>query len=522
MGSRARAQAASQCAERVKGVDRSEGNPPRRRRGALYWRFFLNLALSCVDAAVFMISGATVLNLLHIGGLRSYSTHGGMDLTAYLLICSVAWMLSLHAAGVYHRHVMGDGYQFNTLLFKGGVICWVVLCALSFVFKLSLPLGALTLMAVCSWIATMMVRALIRVYITRSREKGEYAYATVLVGSPEGIGESLRFLSKRSQLNYRPVGVCPIRYNDATGLIEPDRNRDELERVVSATWGSQLPVIEYGSMLGEYAAELEAQTVMVCDVLRRDSDNFNTFSVQVESLGLELAVITSALDVGGHELQVRNIQGVTVLTIRLPQYTPFTKLCKRVFDIMFALLALICSSIVTIPVAIAIKLEDRGPVFYTQERVGLRGKPFRMIKFRSMVTNADELKRQLAEQTGQTDRFIFKMKDDPRITKVGRFIRRFSIDELPQFLNVLKGDMSVVGPRPPLPEEVCRYNQVYATRMFVKPGITGPWQVSGRSDLSAEDSERLDVNYVQNWSVLGDVVLILRTVGAVLAQKGAY
>ena len=139
--------------------------------------------------------------------------------------------------------------------------------------------------------------------------------------------------------------------------------------------------------------------------------------------------------------------------------------------------------------------------------MGLRGKPFRMIKFRSMVTNADELKRQLAEQTGQTDRFIFKMKDDPRITKVGKFIRRFSIDELPQFLNVLKGDMSVVGPRPPLPEEVRRYNQVYATRMFVKPGITGPW---------------LDVNYVQNWSVLGDVVLILRTVGAVLAQKGAY
>ena len=131
---------------------------------------------------------------------------------------------------------------------RAGVICWVVLCALSFVFKLSLPLGALTLMAVCSWIATMIVRALIRVYITRSREKGEYAYATVLVGSPEGIGESLRFLSKRSQLNYRPVGVCPIRYNDATGLIEPDRNRDELERVVSATWGSQLPVIEYGSI----------------------------------------------------------------------------------------------------------------------------------------------------------------------------------------------------------------------------------------------------------------------------------
>ena len=522
MGSRARAQAASQCAERVKGVDRSEGNPPRRRRGALYWRFFLNLALSCVDAAVFMISGATVLNLLHIGGLRSYSTHGGMDLTAYLLICSVAWVLSLHAAGVYHRHVMGDGYQFNTLLFKGGVICWVVLCALSFVFKLSLPLGALTLVAVCSWIATMIVRALIRVYITRSREKGEYAYATVLVGSPEGIGESLRFLSKRSQLNYRPVGVCPIRYNDATGLIEPDRNRDELERVVSATWGSQLPVIEYGSLLGEYATELEAQTVMVCDVLRRDSDNFNTFSVQVESLGLELAVITSALDVGGHELQVRNIQGVTVLTIRLPQYTPFTKLCKRVFDIVISVIAIVVSSPIMLAVAIAIKCDDGGPVLYCQERIGLRGKPFKIFKFRSMKIDADKHDAEVAVASGQTLEARFKVKDDPRVTKVGKFIRKTSLDELPQFFNTLIGSMSVVGPRPQRQYEVDEYSAVYATRLLIKPSITGPWQVSGRNDLNEEESQQLDVTYVQNWSVLGDIVYIFRTIGAVLHPKGAY
>ena len=114
------------------------------------------------------------------------------------------------------------------------------------------------------------------------------------------------------------------------------------------------------------------------------------------------------------------------------------------------------------------------------------------------------------------------MKNDPRVTTVGRFIRKFSIDEFPQFLNVLRGDMSVVGPRPPLPEEVAQYNQTYATRMLVKPGITGPWQVSGRSNLSEEESEALDVTYVQNWSRLGDVVLLFRTVGAVLTHKGAY
>ena len=195
---------------------------------------------------------------------------------------------------------------------------------------------------------------------------------------------------------------------------------------------------------------------------------------------------------------------------------------KRVFDVVVSLLALVGTAIITVPVAIAIKVTDRGPIFYTQTRVGRRGKPFKMIKFRSMVVNADKMKSELAEQTGQKGRFIFKMKNDPRVTTVGRFIRKFSIDEFPQFLNVLRGDMSVVGPRPPLPEEVAQYNQTYATRMLVKPGITGPWQVSGRSNLSEEESEALDVTYVQNWSMLGDVVLLFRTVGAVVTYKGAY
>ena len=219
---------------------------------------------------------------------------------------------------------------------------------------------------------------------------------------------------------------------------------------------------------------------------------------------------------------MRVIHGATVMTICLSQYSPAVMLQKRVFDVVVSLLALVGTAIITVPVAIAIKVTDGGPIFYTQTRVGRRGKPFKMIKFRSMVVNADKMKAELAAETGQKGRFIFKMKDDPRVTKVGKFIRKFSIDEFPQFLNVLKGDMSVVGPRPPLPEEVAQYNQTYATRMLVKPGITGPWQVSGRSNLSKEESESLDVSYVQSWSVLGDIVLLFRTVGAVITHKGAY
>jgi len=203
------------------------------------------------------------------------------------------------------------------------------------------------------------------------------------------------------------------------------------------------------------------------------------------------------------------------MTISLPQYSPWDMCKKRFFDVLVSLFAVIVT-------AIAIKLTDGGPIFYTQTRVGRRDKPFKMIKFRSMVVNADKMKAELAKETGQDGCFIFKMKDDPRVTKVGKFIRKFSIDEFPQFLNVLKGDMSVVGPRPPLPEEVAQYNQTYVTRLLVKPGITGPWQVSGRNDPGEEESQQLDVSYVQNWSVLGDIVYILRTIGTVLHPNGAY
>ena len=498
-----------------------------RTESVRYWRAFINVALMLADAAMYIIAGATVL-VLRDEAYAFYSPRMffTMDLSVYLIMCAIFWVWSLRTVGVYHRHIMGDGYQLNMLLIKAMVVCWVIQCALNFFFGFELTLLSLTLAVFCGWALTVIERLIARYFITRSREKGSYAYATVLVGSPEGIGRMLKFLNQRRQLNYRPVAVCPVRLHPESGLIRPVSDPDrlhELNQQIMHNWGRALPVLQYDDHeLAEHIVQVGGQTVMVCDVIARYSENYNTFSVRMESLGLEMAMLASAADTGNHEIQVRSIQGTTIITQRLAQYTLTAMALKRTFDIVISSLAIILSSIITIPVAIAIKATDGGPVFYTQTRIGLRGKPFKMYKFRSMVVNADELKKKLAEETGQTDRFIFKMKNDPRITPVGHFIRRFSIDELPQFLNVFKGDMSAVGPRPPLPEEYARYNQVYATRMLVKPGITGPWQVSGRSDLSAEESEALDVAYVQNWSVLGDIVFLFRTVGAVLSHKGAY
>lgn len=487
-----------------------------------YWRFFVNALLVLCDMAAFIIASAIVYVVRNTGDLYSTRFHFHIALWAYMLVGSLIWIYCLHSVGVYHRHVMGDGYQLNAFLIKGALFAGLMVCALNSILNVYVPLVTTGLALLCALLVTIVERFIIRQCVLFSREKGAYSYGTVVVGSLEGIEHALQFLSRKSQLNYHAVAVCPIGLDAQTGYVKAVDVTAEFKQRIREICGRDIATLPYCKNFAERAVAMGVQTVMVTDVMHRFSDNFNTFVLDVEAMNLEVALITSAVDVSGHETNIRVIQGSTVMTISLPQYSPWAMFKKRVFDIVVSLVALVGTAIITIPVAIAIKVTDRGPIFYTQTRVGRRGKLFKMIKFRSMVVNADKMKAELAAETGQKGRFIFKMKDDPRVTKVGKFIRKFSIDEFPQFLNVLKGDMSVVGPRPPLPEEVAQYNQTYATRMLVKPGITGPWQVSGRSNLSKEESESLDVSYVQSWSVLGDIVLLFRTVGAVITHKGAY
>ncbi len=200
----------------------------------------------------------------------------------------------------------------------------------------------------------------------------------------------------------------------------------------------------------------------------------------------------------------------------------FSYLLKRLLDTAVSGLALIMLLPLLILTAIAIWVENPGPIFYTQIRVGLNGRHFKFYKFRSMVVNAEKIKQELAAYNESASGVIFKMKKDPRITKVGRIIRKFSIDELPQLINVLKGDMSLVGPRPPLPLEVGEYTLEERKRLHVIPGITCLWQVSGRSDIPFTDQVRLDMQYIQSASFLNDIILLLKTIPAVLTGRGAY
>ena len=248
---------------------------------------------------------------------------------------------------------------------------------------------------------------------------------------------------------------------------------------------------------------------------------------ELRRLGWALAAAHVALimapamtDIAGPRIHTQPLNGVPLIHVHTPRIEGMQALIKRAVDVVASGLGLIFLAPLLVPVALLVK-KDGGPIFFLQERVGYRGTPFHMIKFRSMVTNAEELKKELMDQN-EGNGVLFKMADDPRITKIGKFIRKYSIDELPQLWNVFVGDMSLVGPRPPLPSEVEQYEEDAYRRLLVKPGITGLWQVSGRSNLSWEESIRLDLYYVENWSVMSDIVILFRTVRAVFAKDGAY
>jgi exopolysaccharide biosynthesis polyprenyl glycosylphosphotransferase len=215
------------------------------------------------------------------------------------------------------------------------------------------------------------------------------------------------------------------------------------------------------------------------------------------------------------------VDGLPLLHVEIPQFEGGKHLLKRGFDVVVSGIALIVLSPLFLVLATLIRADSDGKAFFSQERVGRNGETFRILKFRSMVTNAPELLADLMEQN-EGSGVLFKIKHDPRVTRLGRILRKYSLDELPQLWNVFTGDMSLVGPRPPLPNEVRDYEDHVRRRLYIKPGLTGMWQINGRSALSWEDSVRLDLYYVENWSVVGDLMILWRTVRVVINPVGAY
>jgi exopolysaccharide biosynthesis polyprenyl glycosylphosphotransferase len=272
----------------------------------------------------------------------------------------------------------------------------------------------------------------------------------------------------------------------------------------------------------EALAEHSADTLVIAAWSTLSQKELRQLSWELEDSRVDVLVTPNLTDVAGTRISVRPVVGLPLLQVERPEFTGLRRVVKGLFDRTAAVVALALLAPWLLLLVVAVRIDSPGPAFYRQVRVGRRGSSFPMLKLRSMAVGADRMVADLRDLNDHGEGPLFKMKADPRITRVGSLLRRMSLDELPQLWNVAKGQMSLVGPRPPLPEEVAQYPDEVHRRLLVKPGMTGLWQVSGRSDLNWEESVRLDLYYVDNWSLLLDLSVISKTFRAVISGRGAY
>jgi exopolysaccharide biosynthesis polyprenyl glycosylphosphotransferase len=291
------------------------------------------------------------------------------------------------------------------------------------------------------------------------------------------------------------------------------------DRVVGSALSDDcdVPVLGDFDAVERVMAATRADTVIVTSGHDLPPERVKRLSWGLEAGRQSLVLAPSIMDVAGPRLHTRPVAGLPLIHVETPRFTPGQRIAKRSLDLVLSGLLIVLLSPVLLALAIAVRFSSDGPILFTQTRIGHNGRPFRMFKFRSMVPNAEDQLAGLVAQQNSGNEVLFKLSDDPRVTGLGRFMRRYSLDELPQLFNVVLGTMSLVGPRPPLPSEVSKYADHVHRRFMVKPGITGAWQVGGRSTLTWQESVRLDLSYVENWSLAGDVVILMKTFRAVAA-----
>ncbi|WP_411732525.1 sugar transferase [Paeniglutamicibacter sp.] len=348
-----------------------------------------------------------------------------------------------------------------------------------------------------------------RQWLVVQRARG-FALSNILIyGQAKDAPYVVRQISRKSGPAYRVVGVL------LDG--EPDAEAENKIRAADPT----LPLIYDSGRVEDDVRRLGADALVVAGPLTGGNRAIQELGWRLETCATQLILVSSLTNVAGRRVRMSPVDGMPLLHVDLPAFTGWRYAIKRGMDVAFSAAVLLILLPVLLVIALVIRMDSPGKVFFKQERAGRDGTPFKMYKFRTMVEDAEEqlAKLQLLNEGAGP---LFKLKDDPRITRVGGWLRRHSLDELPQFLNVLKGDMSVVGPRPPLKREVADYEGHTYRRLYIKPGVTGLWQVSGRSNLDWEESVRLDLYYVENWTVLSDLRIVWRTFRVMIQPEGAY
>ena len=416
------------------------------------------------------------------------------------------WLLALAIAGGYDARRARDFREESRSVAMAAVGLAAMIAVATHVLDARVPRPMFVLAVLGLPAVSLLARRAAHAWVAAARRHGDLLERTLVVGRIDHAEALWATLSGSPESGYDPVGICafplpgqPLPPSSAGGVpIRPAATQ-----LLTAVDGLEVDVV----LLAAHA-ELSGMP------LRR-------LTWALEERGIDLVISPGLLDVTRPRLAVHPCNGLPLLSVRRPAPHRTTQLAKAAYDRGLAALLLMLFAPVLLACALAVRLTSTGPVIYRQLRVGRHGRPFTILKFRTMVADADA-RRAALEGSSEGNAVLFKLRRDPRLTPIGATLRRFSLDELPQLVNVLRGDMSLVGPRPPLPSETARYSADELRRLHARPGLTGLWQVSGRSDLNWEDSVRLDLRYVDNWSPLMDLHILLRTASAVLAGRGAY
>ena len=452
-------------------------------------------------------SDATIITFGVLIGILSDSFETAAATQAHAVSGLAAGVLLLVGAPVaraWDARILGAGsVEFKRL--SHAVISAVLLLALVGV--------AFTVVSVRPWVlvnvpmigaACAAARFALRKWLHHQRRYGRCLLPVLAVGGDREVADLVARTTRDRHFGWAVTGACtPTGHGGAVG-----RHLDGVPVV------GDLDDVPRLALTGRYGV------VAVAPTPGWGPSRLHQLSWELENTSVELAVHPGLMEIGGPRLHIAPLDGMPLLRLTQPRFTGAARLLKNAVDRAGAALLLTLLAPILLAIAVAVRL-DGGPALYLQERVGVRGQRFRMVKFRSMAVDAEA---RLAELTASNNGNgpLFKMHHDPRVTRTGALLRRYSLDELPQLFNVLAGSMSLVGPRPPLPGEVETYGMDAQRRLLVRPGVTGLWQVSGRSDLSWEESVRLDLRYVENWSLAVDAAILWKTLGAVLRGRGAY
>ncbi len=422
-------------------------------------------------------------------------------------VIAVTWMGFL-ALGSRSAKVVGRGFDEYVTLAAATLQLFGLIAIASTLFHIDISRGYLAIALPTGLGGLIITRWMWRRIFARKRLSGEDQSRLLVVGATSAAADIATEFAKDPWAGYHVTGFCtPMGPTHAKEVITV-ACRD-------------IPIVGTDEAILAAVQRTGVDTVALAATHHLSPTDIRRLMWELEEHGVDLMVAPGLIDIADQRLTSRPVAGMAVFEITKPQYSRANSLIKRTFDVVFAATALAAVAPVMIVTALAVKLTSAGPVFYNAERIGLDGIPFKMTKFRSMYQDADTRQADMIAANG-TGAMFCKIKDDPRITPIGKTIRKYSIDELPQFLNVLTGHMSVVGPRPQVRREVDTYDDLVSRRLTVKPGLTGLWQISGRSDLKVEDAVRLDLSYVENWSLLQDIIIITKTIRTVLTGDGAY